>query len=1826
MGSRSGRAVSSIQTATVTFTSDSDSGGDNVASISCTAPSHPNVVVSPATLAFGTRLVGTTSTSQTVTVSNDGNANLTFYFSQSGTDAAMYLVMLSGPGCGSSSLDLCTVPPGSNRTMSVYFAPTSRGVKTASLNINTNDPDAGDNVRSVSMSGTGVAPQVAVSPSPYDYLGVRDNDAAAISTKAQAFTISNASTDTGQTLTISSVMFSGTNAGDFSVTTAGSSSIAPGTGSPWTVTFNPSGAGVRTATMTIATNDPITPNRTVSLTGTGTSAVIAVSDVDFMTVGAGLVGSAPITVSNKASSNVGTLTATSATIAGSTWFSFGTGSGCTAGTTTCTLVGVTAPADKTVPIRCSPPAAASGTATATVTFASDSDAGGDNVAMLTCTAGRPNISVSHTTIDFASVVVGQTSTPPTTVTVTNNGNADLTFWLSESGTDVAMFAESTGQTCGFAAATPCSVPGGTSMGFSVTFSPTSPGAKTATLNINNNDPDAGDGVKTIALTGNGTAGVATANPTSIAFGPIEVGMMSGNTTLTVTNTGMASLTITNAGLVLGAGEFQVASGTIGTQSTVLGPNGSPTDSTTWQLNCRPTSQGMKSGTFRIISNGYATGTVDVALTCTGQQGLLAVSGGSTAANFYDFGAVPQQPSPIPYRDFTLTNSGNVAVNNISVSYDATKLLGFSLVTPTPTLPITSLAPGASVTIRVQFNPQAGTDGCVASMAGDCAFTFTGGWGTTPTNVSASIITIGDGLVQGYDTSPSFPNPLDFGDVRFDQTKDMTFSVLNTSGSGGASVDIRTLSITPGTAMSGEFTVVGCCRGNGCVASAAACPTTASPVALAPLSNPLIVTVRCAPNNRVAMLDATLTVTSSLGGTPNRTVPLRANSTTAGLAVTPSTNVLDFGPTDLDAVPVSVTKKITLQNTGTASLNVGLGVIGGNDVARFAFTSVAARVVAPNATFDIDVTYTPLIEKPSNAPDTASLTFPITGVHMGPASVTIQITGFGADRHIAVGQAPAFPDTFKNPGSQAPILPVTVTNNGDVPLDISAVMLDNGPIWTIENPDPVVVPGRGTHDFMVKFSPVDAGKAPTGHLVIINNDNGMPMVSVDLNGNGIDRRVTFGPPVDLGYVGIGLTARLSDIAPGQLLSVANDSDFEFMITGLTTDDESFRITDLDGNSVADVQMVLMPHSVRQFDVTFSPDRVGDFNANGILYLEGADATYVPLAARGLYADARGGGGCSTTGGTSRGWLVLVLGALLVAGRRRRMRRAVTALAVTGTVLTAAGTASADERDIDLDVFDPIPATVGRTFHVQHANIDSDGSWAASALVTYANTALVIDSSQNEDVAVANRALLTLGGAYAFGGRYEAAARIPLVLQSGDALVDSRMRLSVPPGSGADLADLSLHFKARIGVAPALGGSLAYGASAMLTLPTATGDFGGNELPTARLLALGSLSFTRLSATVNAGGILRGETRFANVNQRSGVAWGGGATYWLLDQLWVTGELFGELIPGGKFDMTGNKVVLNTIEGLVGAQYRPARTMSLGVAIGRGVTSGPGAPALRGIVTFSYTPSAEELGVIHPGRKGPPPDDDVDGVANKTDECPENKEDVDGFRDDDGCPDPDNDQDGVADTDDKCPAAAEDRDRFEDTDGCPDPDNDQDGIEDAKDKCRGAAEDKDGFQDQDGCPETDNDKDGLVDTVDQCPIEPESINGNADDDGCPDKGDSLVVLSPDRIELLEGVQFKGTKLAKGSTNLLGQVGAHLRAHPEIVRVRLAVHVHPSKDAAADQKLSEARAKVVYDFLVEYGIDALRLQSTGFGSKQPLVPPTTKGAQLINDRLEMIVLERK
>jgi outer membrane protein OmpA-like peptidoglycan-associated protein len=241
--------------------------------------------------------------------------------------------------------------------------------------------------------------------------------------------------------------------------------------------------------------------------------------------------------------------------------------------------------------------------------------------------------------------------------------------------------------------------------------------------------------------------------------------------------------------------------------------------------------------------------------------------------------------------------------------------------------------------------------------------------------------------------------------------------------------------------------------------------------------------------------------------------------------------------------------------------------------------------------------------------------------------------------------------------------------------------------------------------------------------------------------------------------------------------------------------------------------------------------------------------------------------------------------------------------------------------------------------------------------------------------------------------------------------------------------------------------------------------------------------------------------------------------------------------------------NPLELDVAARWMVRHGLGVHLGVGNGLVAGLGAPAPRLFAGVVWAPDFS--------------DRDKDGIPDAVDACPDEPEDKDGFRDQDGCPDRDNDADGVDDALDKCPNQPEDFDQFQDDDGCPEGDNDRDGIDDLHDacpldsedgkgpkpndgcpasrsdsdgdgvpdsidRCPSEPEDRDGFEDGDGCPDPDNDGDGIPDAVDKCPNAPEDVDGFEDQDGCPDPDNDRDGIPdaadkcPNEPETLNGVK--------------------------------------------------------------------------------------------------------
>lgn len=149
----------------------------------------------------------------------------------------------------------------------------------------------------------------------------------------------------------------------------------------------------------------------------------------------------------------------------------------------------------------------------------------------------------------------------------------------------------------------------------------------------------------------------------------------------------------------------------------------------------------------------------------------------------------------------------------------------------------------------------------------------------------------------------------------------------------------------------------------------------------------------------------------------------------------------------------------------------------------------------------------------------------------------------------------------------------------------------------------------------------------------------------------------------------------------------------------------------------------------------------------------------------------------------------------------------------------------------------------------------------------------------------------------------------------------------------------------------------------------------------------------------------------------IALGPWVSYGVTDALTARVELY-----GGKHVGTDVEGADFPLEVLGGVDYRFGNVALYGGGA-LGLTDGIGDPDFRVVVGLRYRRGVDE-------RQGYR-DSDGDGVLDKDDECPTEAEDVDGYRDGDGCAEPDNDRDGILDADDECPELSGEANRR----GCP-----------------------------------------------------------------------------------------------------------------------------------------------------------------------------------------------
>ena len=237
--------------------------------------SYPAAGVSPAVVAFPQQAVGSTSTPQSVTLTNIGGVTLTISgIDLGGQDASDFA---ETNDCGPS------LAVAASCQIKVSFTPTAFGNRNGAVII-ANDGLGGS--QAVILTGT-TPPGAAVSFSPPNivfpsqYLGT--------SGLPQTVTLTNTGT---ATLTISKV---GTSKADFGSVNACGSSVAVGASCAIAVFFDPTTSGTRAGTLAVTDNANDSP-QSVSLSGTGQDFSSAASSSSTASVSPGQTASYAVIV------------------------------------------------------------------------------------------------------------------------------------------------------------------------------------------------------------------------------------------------------------------------------------------------------------------------------------------------------------------------------------------------------------------------------------------------------------------------------------------------------------------------------------------------------------------------------------------------------------------------------------------------------------------------------------------------------------------------------------------------------------------------------------------------------------------------------------------------------------------------------------------------------------------------------------------------------------------------------------------------------------------------------------------------------------------------------------------------------------------------------------------------------------------------------------------------------------------------------------------------------------------------------------------------------------------------------------------------------------------------------------------------------------------------------------------------------------------------------------------------------------------------------------------------------------------------------------------
>jgi hypothetical protein len=546
-----------------------------------------NLVLSPASLSFGSVIDGEVSPAQTVTANNSGE--LPVSLGTLGVNAAGFSI--SANTCGA------TLAAGASCSFAVAFAPTQPGVLQALLSY---PGQYAGSPAGVQLSGTGVLPAaITFVPSQISFAAVATGTTASVSVQVES--------SGGLAATVGSATVSQ----GFAVQGSCPASLAPGASCTLTVSFAPQSTGALAGLLTLPAS-VAGGSVTAAISADGVLPGALAGSVASLTFPSTVVGSVSAVQTDTFENPGGVAVALGAPQVSSADYSIRA--------TTCGS-SLAAGASCSVSVAFTP--TASGDRPGTLTL-STSGAGGVSASVALDGSG---LAPAHLVVAPASLSFGSwadnTTSPAQTLTLSNTGGVGA----------VLAAPVLTGQYSISANSCPATLASGSSCSVSVLFAPTGSGSLPGSLGLEGTST-LGGASTTATATLSGTGHALVLNPVSVAFTPaLPVGTASRQVLIAVQNVGSAGIALDTPTISCGtslAANATCAYGitftptAAGLRTGVFTISDGPETQTT-QLS----GQGLSNATDTLNPTSLIFGSTSIGLPSTAQSITLTNSGDGT---------------------------------------------------------------------------------------------------------------------------------------------------------------------------------------------------------------------------------------------------------------------------------------------------------------------------------------------------------------------------------------------------------------------------------------------------------------------------------------------------------------------------------------------------------------------------------------------------------------------------------------------------------------------------------------------------------------------------------------------------------------------------------------------------------------------------------------------------------------------------------------------------------------------------------------------------------------------------------------------------------------------------------------------------------------------------------------------------------------------------------------------------------------------------------------------------------------------------------------------